>query len=315
MRILVTGGAGFAGLHLLRELTERGGDELYATLIEDAHAEKAGPALARVRWLKMDLRAEESIRVAVETARPDVVYHLAGQSSVGRSFADPAGTWDVNATGTLRLMTALGRGGGTTRFLLISSAEVYGSVPPDEQPIAESREPRPMTPYGVSKAGAELVALCAGRANGLDVVVARSFNHVGPGQDDRFFLPGMARQLVGVGRGEGRIIRTGNLDITRDFLDVRDVARAYVRLMEAGTAGRVYNVCSGEGRTLESVVGRLIEMAGGGVSLESDPTRVRAIDIPVLVGDGSALETLGWRSRIALDVTLRDLLREAEAEA
>lgn len=314
MRILVTGGAGFVGRHLLRELAGRGA-ALCATTLDDVPEARDGDAgLAEVEWVRMDLTSGESISRALDAARPDIVYHLAGQASVGQSFVDPVATWEVNATGTLRLCDSLTRAPTPVkRFLLISSAEVYGSVDRSEQPIGETRPTFPVTPYGVSKAAAELAALSIGRVTGTRVVVARSFNHIGPGQDERFFLPSVARQLVAI-RREGRepIVRVGNLEITRDLLDVRDVVKAYVTLMEEGEAGGVYNVCSGQGRSLGSIVRRLLELSGTGAQLEVDPARVRSVDIPALVGDPSALTALGWSPTIGVDATLRDMLAEAE---
>jgi GDP-4-dehydro-6-deoxy-D-mannose reductase len=321
LRILVTGGAGFAGRHLLRELVSRGGYDVYATRTEAEESRDAGVTAGSVRWKRMELSSEESVRAVLREVQPDLIYHLAGQASVGGSFADPVGTWDINAAGTLRLVTALAAEGKLkdarpVRLLVISSAEVYGSVPADDQPIREDRELMPTTPYGASKAGAEIAALQMGRSDGLEVIVARSFNHIGPGQDERFFLPGMARQVKRIQReGGARIIRTGNLEIIRDFLDVRDVVNAYILLMEAGEAGAVYNVCSGEGRTLRLMVTRLLELAGDDFEIEVAPERVRLIDIPMLVGDGEALRELGWRPEFPLDRTLEDVLKEAESQA
>jgi GDP-4-dehydro-6-deoxy-D-mannose reductase len=244
------------------------------------------------------------------------VFHLAGQSSVGQSFQAPLETWEINATGTLRLLESLRRDCvKPPRLLLVSSAEVYGGVPEAEQPIQENHPPRPLTPYGSSKGSAELCALQFGEMGSVEVVVTRSFNHIGPGQDARFVLPSLARQLVRMRRGGAEpVLRVGNLNVRRDFLDVRDVVHAYLTLMESGEERAVYNVCSGEDRSLLAIVEQLVRLSGTGARIEEDPERFRPADIPVLVGDPSRLRSLGWEPRIPLDRSLGDVLEDAEGE-
>jgi GDP-4-dehydro-6-deoxy-D-mannose reductase len=338
MRTLVTGAGGFAGQHLIAALLERGGSEIWGGALDGA-APAPGvlteEELARVAWIPLDITSPESAREAISDARPERVYHLAGQSSVSGSFADPLGTWDVNATGTLRLLEALsgvaatpveaGRGGENgdggpglaargTRVLVVSSAEVYGAVPENRQPIVEDEPLRPITPYGASKMAAEAAALQASAAGQLHVVVARSFNHAGPGQDERFALPSMARQLAEMLAGGGEpVLRVGNLTPLRDFLDVRDVVRAYVTLLERGENGGVYNVCSGESLSMTEIVEALVRISGTGARIEVDPERFRPVEIPLLIGDCSRLRALGWSAGIPLERTLTDLLESAGA--
>jgi GDP-4-dehydro-6-deoxy-D-mannose reductase len=315
VKILVTGGGGFAGRHLLRDLLREGSAEVAATHL-GGPPPLSDEEMSRVRWMALDVNSDESVRRVMSEIQPDVVYHLAGQASVGRSLSAPLETWEVNATGTLRVLMRLAEVGAGRRLLLISSAEVYGAVPPERQPIGEGAPVLPITPYGSSKAAAEVVALQMGASLGVEVVVARSFNHIGPGQDERFVLPSIARQLTRIRAGEADpVVWVGNLDVERDFLDVRDVVRAYRLLMASGEAGGTYNVSSGVARTLLSVVQRLLDLSESGARLEVDPSRVRPIDIPLLVGDASRLRRLGWEATRPLDETLRDLLEEAAVAA
>ncbi len=302
MRALVTGAAGFVGGWLVRDLLAAGHTVYGATLT----GAPAGCAPGGAVWIPLDVTSGTSVREAIERSSPDAVFHLAGQASVGDSFADPLGTWDVNATGTLRVASALPRG---ARLLLAGSAEVYGTVPEAEQPIREDRPLRPGNPYAASKAAAEMAALQAGASGRCEVVVARAFNHTGPGQDTRFALPSFARQLAEIRAGRAvPVLRVGNLSARRDLLDVRDVVRAYLRLMEAGEPGRVYNVASGEARSMQSVVEALVELSGSKAALVVDPARVRPVDVPVLRGDASRLRGLGWEPVVPFRRTLSDLL-------
>lgn len=311
MRVLVTGANGFVGRHLIGELLRRGDAEIWAGTLEGVAVEELGPGT--VEWVPLDITSDDSVRTAVASCTPDRVFHLAGQSSVGRSFAAPLETWEINATGTLRLLDALQREcAGKTRFLMVSSAEVYGRVEDAAQPIRESAPTNPLTPYGSSKAAAELCALQFAEIGAADVVVARSFNHVGPGQDTRFVLPSIARQLAEMRRGvQEPVLRVGNLSVRRDFLDVRDVVQAYLRMMDAGASGSVYNVSSGEEHPLREIVEYLVRLSGTGARIEEDAARIRPADIPRLVGDSTRLRAVGWAPRIPLEQSLRDVLEDA----
>lgn len=298
MRALVTGAAGFVGGHLVRSLREDG-VEVWAGSQEPLPAESGDG----VRWITLDVTEPETLLQAVEAAQPDQVYHLAGQSSVAGSFQDPMGTWEVNAMGTVRLLQALPQG---TAFVLASSAEVYGDVPEDRQPIREDTPLRPTNPYAASKAAAEMACAAAARVRGVRAVIARSFNHTGPGQDARFALPSFAKQLGCMDAGGE--LRVGNLDARRDLLDVRDVVRAYRALAERGQAGEAYNVCSGQAVSIREALEMLIAIAGRPVTVRTDPERVRPLDVPLLLGDAARVRALGWAPEIPLEATLRDLL-------
>ncbi len=268
-----------------------------------------------MQWLQIDVTSSTSIARALDAFQPEWVFHLAAQSSVKEAFADPLATWDVNATGTLRLLRALERADAPPRVLVVSSAEVYGIVPEPAQPIVENRPLAPATPYGASKAAAEMAAMQANTGGSVRVVIARSFNHVGPGQESHFALPSFARQLVRIRQGEeDPVLRVGNLEVHRDLLDVRDVVRAYLLLVEQGEPGTVYNVCSGEGRPLRVLVEELVSLSGTGARIQIDPERLRPVDAPLLVGDPTRIRSLGWQPEIPLRETLQDILHAAEAE-
>lgn len=317
MRILVTGGAGFVGLHLLRALRAGGAAEIVATVPDEGDSPPKN-AVPGVDWVGLDVTSMDSVVDAVRRVRPDVVYHLAGQASVGASFDAPLATWDVNATGTLRIIVALQEHSpNTRRLVLASSAEVYGVVPLDQQPIRESSPLSPVSPYGASKAAAEAAAIGTSRPGGVEVIVARTFNLIGPGQDERFVLPSIARQLsVLADRADGeRVLKLGNLSVERDFLDIRDAVEGYLLLMERGQAGAAYNICAGTPRPLSAIVTRLVALSGADVEVVVDPARVRPTDIPVLSGMNASLRSLGWNSRHSLDETLQAILEEARLRA
>ncbi|HEX2850144.1 MAG TPA: GDP-mannose 4,6-dehydratase, partial [Acidimicrobiales bacterium] len=237
------------------------------------------------------------------------VYHLAGQASVGASWDRPGDTFEVNTVGTVNVLDAARRLASPPRILVVSSAEVYGHVQPDQLPITESMPLRPASPYAGSKAAAEVAVRQAAVGYDLGVVVARPFNHIGPGQAPSFVVSALAKRIVEAQRSGAAAIEMGNPSPRRDLTDVRDVVRAYRLLVERGANGEAYNVCTGVDVRIGDLAARLIELAGGGLELVTGAIEMRAVDIPVLRGDPARLEAAtGWRPAIALDETLAAVL-------
>ncbi len=306
--VLVTGAGGFVGPHVVRALASRG-----ARVAGTGGPEPRGVPL--VAWHESDLRDPASQMAAVAAAQPDAVLHLAGQSSAARSFHHPSETFHVNALGTWYVLEALRMHAPRARALMVTSGEIYGPNPEGTR-IAEDAALRPVSPYGLSKAAADAFAMIASE-RGQDVVRARSFGHAGPGQDAQFMIPSMARQIAEIEAGRCEpVLKVGNLEVTRDVCDVRDVALAYVALLERGVSGTAYNVCSGSGVRFTDLVARLIARARVPIAVEVDPARLRPADVPHLVGDGSAIaRDTGWSPAIPLERTLDDVLAEWRVRA
>jgi len=308
MRALVTGASGFVGGYLLAALRTRGAELLAC----------GGPG-DKGEFFPLDLGNLDSVRAAVDFARPDVIFHLAAQTFVPESLASPAQTYDVNVLGTATLTQAVrdyaATGARAPRILFTSSAEVYGRREAAEFPLREHLDLRPANPYAASKAAAEAVLLAEARCFRMDVVVARAFNHIGPGQNDRFVVASMAAQLAAAALHRTPLL-VGNLEASRDFLDVRDVVDAYVMLAERGERGEVYNVCSGNAVKIRDVLGELIRIAHVPVEVREDPARMRPLDTPLYVGSNEKLRALtGWEPDISLRHSLRDIYEAAALAA
>ena len=296
MRALVTGGRGFVGRWLGGNL-EHEGDEV---VVIDAET---------------DVTDERAVEAAIGASVPDAVYHLAARTHVGESWREPLEVLRVNTLGTAAVLVAARRAAPDATVLVVSSSEVYGALGPEELPVAESAPLRPATPYAASKAAAEQVALQAWLGYGQRVVVARPFNHVGPGQSTAFAVPALARRVLEARRDGRRELVVGTVTTRRDFTDVRDVVRAYRLLVERAEPGGVYNVCSGHDLAISDVAARLMALAGVELRMVTDPDLVRPVDTPVLRGDPSRLvEATGWAPRIPLDETLQDVLRGLERD-
>ncbi|MFN2471687.1 MAG: GDP-mannose 4,6-dehydratase [Gaiellaceae bacterium] len=283
--VLVTGAQGFVGGHLLREL----GNSALAT-----HADVTDPdALART----------------LGDVQPVAVVHLAALSWVPESWRDPARVWAVNAVGTVNLLEAVRAECAQARVLVVSTGEVYGRA--EVLPTPENSPVSPVSPYAASKAAAEVAALQV-RETGLDVVVARPFQHEGPGRDEQFAVGSWTHQIARLEAAGGGELLVGNLDAERDLTDVRDVCRAYRLLLDPAVQGGVYNVASGRTVTMRRVVELLVELATVPVDVKPDPERLRPLDLPVLCGDATRLRAAtGWRPEIELEQTLRDTLEVA----
>jgi len=303
VRVLVTGANGFVGGFAVDALRARG-DEVIA-------AGHGAPGL-----LPLDVRDPLNVRGVIDLAQADAIVHLAAQAFVPQSISDPLATIDINAMGTARLLEAVraarDAGGTNPRVLIVSTAEVYGAQPPAAFPLRESTPPAPANPYAASKLAAEAFGIASVHAYGLDVIIVRSFNHIGPGQDDRFVVASFAAQLAKIARGGPAEMLIGNLSAERDFLDVRDVVRAYVALLERGERGQIYNVCSGVAVPIRDVLRMLVTTARVAVEIREDPARMRESDTPLFVGDASKLRAAtGWAPQIALETSLRDTYRAA----
>ena len=292
MRALVTGARGFVGSWLTSHLVECGDD-----VVAIDH--------------EVEITDADAVRAAMAEAAPDVVYHLAALTNVGRSWSDPGEVLRVNAMGTLYVLEGARSCAHPPRVLVTSSAEVYGAVPPESLPVTEEAPLAPVTPYAAAKVAAEYLGVQAHLAYGLPVVRTRPFNHVGPGQSAAFVVSALAERIVDArGRGATSIL-VGNLTARRDLTDVRDVVRAYRLLAERGVSGEVYNVCSGRDISIADVAAQLQQLAGTELRLELDPSLARPVDVPVVRGDPAKLhEATGWEPTFTLDRTLLDVLEQ-----
>ncbi len=287
----MTGADGFAGRHLRAALESRGSEVLAATA---------------------DVRDARAVAHEVAAAAPDAIAHLAAVASVADAWDREREVWEVNVLGTLNVVLAAATHAPGARLLAVSSAEVYGGCGEDEPPLREDHTLAPASPYGRSKAAAELA--CA--RDDLDIVVVRPFPHTGPGQTETFAIPSFAGQIARIEAGaEPAAIRVGNLAARRDYVDVRDVADAYARLLALRGGPRVVNVATGEAHGMASILDRLLALSTTAIAVESDPGRMRPADIPLLVGSGERLaEATGWRPTRTLGETLADVLSAAREE-
>ena len=265
----------------------------------------------------VDLRDVEALTRSVEAIRPDAVIHLAAQSFVPESFKDPRETYDINFLGTLNLLQALMAIGFRGRFLFVGSGDCYGLVAESHLPVREEEPLRPRNPYAVSKAAAEVLCYQWSQTEDLGIVMTRAFNHIGPGQSDRFAISNFARQVVEVRNGRREpVIRVGDIDGTRDFTDVRDVALAYLLLLEHGQAGETYNVCSGTEYTIRTLLERLLELAGVEARIEQDASRLRRAEQRRICGNNGKLQShTQWAPQFSIDDSLRDIIDDWEDEA
>jgi GDP-4-dehydro-6-deoxy-D-mannose reductase len=310
VRLLITGITGFVGSHFA-ELALARGVEVVGSIRWRSKTEHIEHLRDRVKLVESDLKDLFSVRTLLEQARPDYIVHLAAQSFVAASWLTPSETLQTNAISQLNLFEGMRQLGMRARFLVIGSSEEYGLVYPEELPIRETNPLRPLSPYAVSKVTQDLMGWQYFKSYGLDIVRARAFNHTGPRRGDSFATSNFAKQVAEIEAGlRPPLMKVGDLKPTRDFSDVRDIVRGYWLLLERGSAGEVYNLCSGKDWSIEWVLGFLLSRAKvGGIDVREDPARLRPSDVPILRGSAEKIEkALGWRPRIPLEETLADLL-------
>ncbi|HTL70259.1 MAG TPA: GDP-mannose 4,6-dehydratase [Candidatus Eisenbacteria bacterium] len=309
MRVLITGGAGFIAGHLIGHLSGLG-VEVFASRRPGGKT-VAGEKEGKVRAIDCELTDAASVQSLVAEARPDRIFHLAAQSSVSDSWRSPDDAIRANVLPAIHLFEAVRRSAPGARVLTAGSAQEYGRVSPEEPPVREDRRLEPVSPYGVAKAAQDLAA-CQYGLGGLHVVRVRSFNVIGPGQDERFAASEFARQTARIEAGlQEPSVSAGNLDSVRDFTDARDAARALWLALEKGEAGEAYNLCSGKGRAVREILDFFRRSSRVKFGVELDPARMRPAETPVLVGDPRKLmERTGWAPSFTFEETLTAILED-----
>ena len=308
IRVLITGATGFVGGHLIRALEEEGPSvfEIFGTTYPEA------PPPSGSKLFFLDLRSEKEVTKLVGEIRPDWIFHLAAVSNVRHSWQMRNETIETNVLGTHNLLEAVRQTAPAARVLFISSSDVYGFGVSPTEALKEDAPLQIVSPYAYSKAAGEMLCGFYEKIENIDIVIARPFPHTGPGQTEDFVCSDWARQVARIERGDSvPTLKVGNLDVQRDFCDVRDVVKAYILLLRKGRRGEPYNVCSGKAIALREILNLLVKGATGNIriSVEVDPAKLRKVDMPVQMGSNrKILEETGWSPRILIDQTLHDIL-------
>ncbi len=301
---LVIGAAGFVGSYLIREMRESG-MEAHATKLPHESLENVDAAVH-----DLDIMDRDAVTALLFEVRPDYVFHLAAQSSVGLAWKRPGLTVDVNIKGSVNVMDAVRELFYKPRVLLIGSGEEYGHIEPGETPIKETNLLRPGNIYAATKACQNMIGNIYSRAYDMELVMVRAFNHIGPGQASMFVVSDFCRQVAEIELGMREpVMKVGNLAAERDFTDVRDVVKAYVKLVALGEAGETYNVGSGRARAIRDILDLIISRSHAQIRVETDPNKLRPVDVPIIEADITKINRLtGWRPEIPLEQTVQETL-------
>lgn len=305
-KVLITGADGFVALHLMRLLKEETRWDIFGIGLKPDLDEK----IAGVEYQVVDITDYDLLKEYIATTSPDTVFHLAAQPSVALSWKDPRTTYEVNLFGQMNLLEILRESIEDVSILITCSSEEYGKVTPEEMPLVETRGLKPCSHYAVSKVAQEVMGLMYEQAFGWRVFVTRGFNQAGPGQSPGFVVSSFARQIALIeAGGVPPVIKVGNLEAERDFIDVRDTVRAYMMIVQKGNPGSVYNVCSGSTRSISEILDLLVGMSSADITVEKDPERQRPSDIPILEGNNAKVrEDVGWEPVIPIEQTMKDTL-------
>lgn len=301
MKAFITGITGFAGSYLAESLLKKGYEVFGTTYSGETSLKNPG-------IFKCDLRDGENLKKILKYIKPNHIYHLAGITSVSRSFKDPKVTYEVNILGSMNLFEA--SRDIKARILFVGSGDEYGMVGAHELPVNEEVLLRPLNFYSVSKASADMMAFQYFKNYNMDIVRVRPFNHTGPRQKTEFVCSDFARQIVDIERGlKEPIIYVGNLEIERDFLDVRDIVEGYMLALNKCEAGEVYNICSGKGIKIRDILNMLLNFSDIKIEIKEEKERFRPSETPVIIGDPTKfIKKTGWKPKIPLSTTLKDLI-------
>lgn len=301
---LVIGAAGFVGSYLIEEM-HRSGMECFATKLPQ---EKLDTPYAKV--YDLNILDKEAIVSLLFEVRPDYIFHLAAQSSVGLAWKNPTLTVDVNIKGSINVMDAVRELYYKPRVLLIGSGEEYGHIRPGETPIVEENAIRPGNIYAATKACQNMIGNIYAKAYDMELMMVRAFNHIGPGQAPLFVVSDFCKQVAEIEKGlREPVMKVGNLAAKRDFTDVRDVVRAYVKLVQSGKAGETYNVGRGNALEIREILDLIISKSTKEISVEIDPNKIRPVDVPIIEADITKIHELtGWKPEITLETTIQETL-------
>jgi len=310
MKVLITGVSGMAGSHLAEYLLNRGDIEVSGTIKWRSNLENIIHFRDKLKLYECDIRDAHAVKTVLSENKPDFIFHLAAQSYVQFSWRAPSETLSTNIIGELNVFEAVRELKLDSRIHIAGSSEEYGMVHPDEVPIKECNPLRPLSPYGVSKVAQDLLGYQYFQSYGLKIVRTRAFNHTGPRRGEVFVSSNFAKQIVEIEKGRRKpVIHVGNLDAVRDFLDVRDVVRAYYLALEKGVPGEVYNIASGKGYKIRELLDKLLKIAKVDIKVEVDPSRLRPSDVELLVGSSEKFQkATGWKPEIPFEKTLEDLV-------
>lgn len=307
-KVLITGITGFVGSHLAEYLLEQG-LEVHGTVRYRSRKDNIQHIINNLRLIETDIRDGHSLEKTISDSEPDYVFHLAAQSFVPMSWRAPVDTMDTNAIGIIHLFEAIRQLKPEARIHVAGSSEEYGMVFPNELPIKETNPLRPVSPYGVSKVTQGMLSYQYYKSYGLKIVVTRAFNHTGPRRGDVFVVSNFAKQIAEIEKGKYPVIYVGNLEAQRDFLDVRDVVKAYWLALQKCELGEVYNICSEKSRSIKQILDLLLSFTNKSVEIKQDPSRIRPCDVSVLRGDCTKFKSkTGWIPQIPFDKTIEDLI-------
>lgn len=310
MKVLITGATGFVGSHLIDFLLTKSDVSIFGARRRRSDMGLVDHVKDKVQWVEIDVADSHNVDAAIKEIQPNYIFHLAAQSFVPTSWKAPLETFTTNAIGTLNILEALKNLEINTKIQIAGSSEEYGLVKPEEIPITENNLLNPQSPYGVSKVTADLLGRQYYGSYGIHVVVTRAFNHTGPRRGEMFVVSDFSKQIAETEKGlRGPVIYVGDLEAKRDFLDVRDIVRAYWLALVEGEAGEAYNICSGETIRIREVLSALLALSSAKIVVKQDPSKLRPSDVPLLQGDCSKFKSqTGWEPMIPFEETLRDTL-------